>query len=118
MYIHLEKARNGELGNGENFNYSKAQLVGKNEIQTNTGGITIEEGKTFNIDAYITYFNLFEDKTSEIRFEIIDEDLAMVNSETGEILALRQGRTTVIAKEIGTDKIAVVPVRILENSRM
>ena len=84
MYIHLEKARNGELGNGENFNYSKAQLVG----------------------------------TSEIRFEIIDEDLAMVNSETGEILALRQGRTTVIAKEIGTDKIAVVPVRILENSRM
>ena len=79
-------------------------------------GITIQKGKTFDIDAWITYFNLFEDKTSEIEYEVVDPDLVTLNEQTGEILALNMGRTTVIAKERNADKIAVIQVRILENS--
>lgn len=70
----------GELGNGENFNYAEAQLVGNKNIQTNTAGITIKKAETFDIDAYIKYFNLFEDKSSVVSYEIIDPDLAMLDA--------------------------------------
>lgn len=33
-------------------------------------------------------------------------------------MALDAGRTTVIAREIGTNKIAVIPLRVLENSNI
>lgn len=31
-------------------------------------------------------------------------------------MALEEGRTTIIAREVGSNKIAVIPLRVLENS--
>lgn len=108
----------GELGNGKNFDYYEAQLVGKNIVQANTYGLVLEKEDTFDIDAWTNYFNLLYDKESEIDFEIVDNDIATLNSITGELIAKKEGRTTVIAKEIGTDNIAVIPLRVLENSKI
>ena len=112
------KGENGELGNDENYNGSQAKLVGKNLVQANTLGITIEKGKTFDIEANIEYFNLFTDKTSEIRYEIQDQDIAEVNEISGTLKAIKAGRTTAFAIEVGTNKKCMIPVRILENSKI
>ncbi|MCI8519450.1 MAG: hypothetical protein HFJ51_05195 [Clostridia bacterium] len=106
---------NGELGNGESFNVSEAQLVGKNIIETNTNNITIQTGKTFDIEAYLNYFNLFKDQKTNLIYEVLDQDLAMINETTGEIVTIKQGRTTVIVKDTKTGKIAVINVIILDN---
>lgn len=112
------RGESGELGNTENFNYSVPQLVGKNEVQTNTSGITIKKGDTFDVDAWMTYFNLFEDKTSELTYEILDSDIGTLEISTGLLSGVNEGRTTVIVREVGTDKKAVIPVRVLENSKV
>lgn len=91
-------------------------LFGKTLIQTNTKGLILKKEDTFDIDAFVDYFNLFTDKIAEISYEILDQNLAVLDPVTGEIMALEQGRTTVIARETGTNKIAVIPLRILENS--
>lgn len=109
---------NGELGNSENFNYYSAQLVGKSIVETNTNNLVLQKGDSFDIDGWIEYFNLFENKQGEIEYEIIDAELANINRETGEVQAQNSGRTTIIAKEKGTDKIGVIQVRILENSKI
>lgn len=41
---------------------------------------------TFDIEAYIKYFNLFEEKKAEISYEVVDGDLAMIDAVSGEIL--------------------------------
>ena len=105
----------GELGNGANSNYWEAQRVGKNIVETNTNEILLEEEQTFDINSWIEYFNLFKEKESEITYEILDQNLGLINNQTGEIMAMSPGRTTVIAKEVGTDNIAVIPLRILEK---
>ncbi len=106
---------NGELGNGSNDNYAIPQLVGKNIIETNTNSIILEVGETFDINGTINYFNLYEEKIASIQYESKDNGRVLANSETGEIIGLKEGRTTVLAKEIGTEKIGVIQVRILES---
>ena len=106
---------NGELGNGETFSMSEAQLVGKNIIETNTNNITIQTGKTFDIDAYLNYFNLFKDQSTNLIYEVLDQDLAMIDKTTGEMVTMKQGRTTVIVKDTKTGKIAVINLIILDS---
>lgn len=110
------RGEDGELGNGENFNYAEAKLVGRNLVQANTLGLTLEEGSTFDVDAYIEYFNLFTDKASTIEYDVIDKDLADIDQITGELNTKLAGRTTIIAVEVGTGKKCIIPLRILENS--
>ena len=105
----------GQLGNIDNLNYYEAQLVGKNIVETNVSQILLQEDETFDIDAKIDYFNLFIEKTSNIVYEVLDENLAIVNSTTGELMAMQEGRTTAIAKDEQTNSIAVIPVRILKQ---
>lgn len=93
-------------------------LFGKTLIQTNTAGLVLKKEDTFDIDAFVDYFNLFIDKTAEITYEIVDQNMGILDQATGEIMALEAGRTTVIAREVGTNKIAVIPLRILENSNI
>ena len=106
---------NGQLGNSDNSSYWEPQLVGKNIVQSNTNEILIEKGDTFNIESWVEYFNLFEDKESTIEYEILDPNIAFVDITSGQLMGLSEGRTTVIAKEVGTDKIGVISVRVLEK---
>jgi len=106
---------NGELGNGSNDNYAIPQLVGKNIIETNKNNIILEVGETFDIDGTINYFNLYEEKVANMEYESKDSGRILANPITGEIIGLKEGRTTVIAKEVGTEKIGVIQVRILET---
>ncbi len=106
---------NGQLGNSDNSSYWEAQLVGKNIVETNTNEILIEEGDNFDIEAWIDYFNLFKDKESTIEFEVLDQSIAFIDTSSGQLMALTEGRTTVIAKEVGTEKIGVISVRVLES---
>ena len=110
------RGANGELGNAENFDYSVAQLVGKDIIQSNTNDLILKKNEIFDIKAWINYFNLFTEREYEITYNIVDSNLALLDSSTGRIMAQETGRTTVIAKEVGTDKIGVIPVFITENS--
>lgn len=115
-YILGEKELNGNLGNAENFNYAKAQLVGKDIIQSNKNNIVMRKNEEYDIKTWINYFNLFNEKTANIVYEIVDTELADINQSTGRITAKGVGRTTVVAKEVETDKICVIQLLILENS--
>lgn len=107
------QGKSGQLGNGDYLDYSEAQLVGKNIIQTNVVELLLEVGDTFDIDSKINYFNLFEDKNAQLTYEILDSNMAFVDNLTGELMTIAEGRTTVIVKEVGTGKKAVIPLRIL-----
>ncbi len=107
---------NGELGNDEYFNYYEPQLVGKNIIQTNESRIVIKKDESFDIEAWIDYFNIFKDKEYKIRYETNDNEIIFLDSTTGEFMAMKEGRASIIAKEEGTDKIAVISVVVTENS--
>lgn len=63
---------------------------GKDIISANTSGITIEKGKTFDVDAYVDYFNLFTDKTAELTYETLDSDIAEIYSGTGILTAIKE----------------------------
>ncbi|MBO5478752.1 MAG: cadherin-like beta sandwich domain-containing protein [Clostridia bacterium] len=103
----------GELGNGTNHNIEQAQLVGKNIIQTNVSSVVLEAEETFDIDAWIDYFNLFTTPNTNITYEILNPNLAIVNSTNGELMTIKEGRTTVLAREKATNKIAIIDIRIL-----
>lgn len=89
---------------------------GKNIVQTNTNNIVLQKGQTLDLEGWIEYFNLFNEKNGEIEYETLDTNIAVVDSLTGKVRAINRGRTTILAKEKGTDKIGVIQVRILENS--
>ncbi|MCI8397651.1 MAG: hypothetical protein HFJ52_08670 [Clostridia bacterium] len=112
------KGENGELGNGENFSSKEAKLVGQNLVQANTLGLTLEKGENFDIQANIDYFNLFIDKTSQVEYSVQDTDLATIDINTGKLTTTLAGRTTIIAREVGTNKKCIIPLRILENSQI
>lgn len=112
------KGENGELGNGENFNSKEAKLVGRNLVQANTLGLTLKKGETFDVEANIDYFNLFVDKTSQIEYSLQDTDLANIDTNTGKLTTISAGRTAIIAREVGTNKKCIIPLRILENSKI
>ncbi len=105
----------GELGNGSNSPYFEAQLVGKNIIKTNTNEMVIEVEETANVDAWINYFNLFENKESTITFDVLDSSIALIDSNTGALMGVAAGRTTIIANETGTNNIAVIKLLVLEK---
>ena len=79
--------KDGSLGNAENFDYYIPQLVGKDIIQTNTPGLVLKKGEYFDIKAWISYFNLFVEKTATLKYEIIDNDIAMIDENSGTMLA-------------------------------
>ncbi len=106
---------NGQLGNSDNSSYWEAQLVGKNIVESNTNEILIEEGEIFNLKAWVNYFNLFEERQSEIGYEVLDQSIAFVDATSGQVMGLSEGRTTVIAKERNTGEIGVISVRVLEE---
>lgn len=110
------QGKDGNLGNAENFDYYVPQLAGKDIVQSNTNDLILKKDQIFDIKAWINYFNLFTEREYEITYNIADPNLALLDSNTGRIMAQETGRTTVIAKEIGTDKIGVIPVYITENS--
>lgn len=105
----------GQLGNGENSEYYESQKVGKEIIETNTNEIVIEEEEIYDIDGNIEYFNLFEEKEPKITYEMLDESLGILDAENGRVIGLKAGRTTILAKEEGTENIGVVQLRILEK---
>lgn len=107
---------NGNLGNAENFNYYEAKLVGKDIIQSEKNQIIMKKYETLDIQAWVSYFNLFTEKQADLTYEVVDSDLAMIDSKTGRIMAMELGRTTIVVKENGTDKICVIPLLITENS--
>jgi len=107
--------KNGELGNYANDNYATPQLVGKNIIETNTNNLVLEEQDITNIEGLVSTFNLYKEKESNIVYESKDPSKITVNSSTGELVAISEGKTTVLAKEVGTSKIGVVQVRILKQ---
>lgn len=112
------QGKDGNLGNAENFDYYIAQLVGKDIIQTNSIGLVLKKNEIFDCKAWISYFNLFKEETSNLKYEIVDAEIAMINNITGTIMAQNTGRTTVIVKEEGTEKIAVIPLVVTENSKI
>ncbi len=112
------QGENGELGNEEYFNYYTPQLVGKDDIQTNTSRIVIKKDDTFDVDAWIDYFNLFKEKEYEITYDTNDNQMILIDGDTGEFMAMKEGRATIVAKETGTEKIAVISVVVLENSNI
>ena len=118
MYIPLDKEKKDNFGNGENFDYYVPQLVGKNIIQTNTDHLVLKKTDTYDIDAWINYFNLFTETKAEITYEIIDSNLGFLDNNTGELMALKSGRTTIIARETGSNKIGVIQVDIEENANI
>lgn len=63
---------------------------GKDIISANTSDITIEKGKTFDVDACVDYFNLFTDKTAELTYETLDSDIAEIYSGTGILTAIKE----------------------------
>ena len=105
----------GQLGNGGNSSYSDPQLVGKDLVKTNKSEILLEEDETTDIDGWIDYFNLFDEKYADLSYEVLDNSLALVDPTSGGIYAIAAGRTSIIVNEVGTDKIAVVNLRILEK---
>lgn len=112
------QGKDGNLGNAENFDYYVPQLVGKDSIQTNSAGLVLKKGEYFDTKAWINYFNLFTEKTANLKYEIIDSDIALIDENSGTMLAQNVGRTTIIVKEAGTDKIAVIPLVVMENSNI
>ena len=112
------EGENGELGNGENFSYYVPQLVGKDIIQTNTNNIVLKKTETYDIEGWINYFNLFKEKTAELTYEIVDSNLGYIDSQTGELMAIEAGRTTVIVREVGTEKRGVIQVDIEEKAKI
>ena len=107
--------QDGQLGNSDYSNYYSAQLVGKNIVESNTNEILIEKDDTFDIDSWVDYFNLFEDKETTIKYEVLDQSIALIDPVSGEVIGLSAGRTTVIAKELETGNIGVINLRILEK---
>lgn len=112
------QGESGELGNGEFFTYEEAQRVGNGLIEANASRLELTRGEKFDIDGFIDYFNLFDKNTAEIYYEIIDQDLADIDRETGELTTKANGRTTVIAREVGSDRRAIIPVTIYEKGEV
>lgn len=112
------EGENGELGNGENFSYYVPQLVGKDLIQTNTNHLVLKKTDTFDINAWINYFNLFKDRNAELTYEIIDSNLGYIDSTTGELMAIAAGRTTVVVREVGSTKLGIIQVDIEEKANI
>lgn len=108
----------GELGNGEIFSGYDAVLVGKNIVETNTFRLELQKGNKFDIDGKLSYFNLFIEKEGNIIYEIQDQEIANLNRDTGEIQTITPGRTTVIAKDLDTGKISVIPLIVLEKGNI
>lgn len=54
-------------------------LFGKTLIQTNTAGLVLKKEDTFDIDAFVDYFNLFTETTAEISYEILDQNMAILD---------------------------------------
>ena len=78
----------------------------------------MKKNEETDIKTWVNYFNLFNEKTAEITYEIVDEEIANIDQETGKLTALEKGRTTLIAKETGTDKICVIQLLVTENSNI
>ncbi len=104
----------GQLGNAENSNYYEAKLVGKNIIETNTNEILLEVEQTFNISSQVSYFNLFEEKQSHLSYRVLDGSIALID-QTGNLIALKEGRTTILVEDTLTGKIAVIRLRVLSK---
>ena len=105
----------GELGNGANSSYPEEQLVGKNIIKTDKDEIIVEVEETADLTAWINYFNLFTEKKSTFTYEVLDSSLALVDVNSGSLMGLAPGRTTIIVNETGTDNIAVVKLLVLDK---
>ena len=105
----------GELGNGDTSSYHEAQNVGKNTIKTNSNEIVTEVEDTFDIDAWINYFNLFGDIDTSFTYEILDGSKALVDALSGEGMGISSGRTSVIVKSGTSDEIAVVKLLVLDK---
>ena len=104
---------NGELGNGTNDDSIEPQLVGKNIVEANTNNLLLNVNDTFELSANTTYFNLIQDIKGEISYESKDETVVKVDSKTGKVQAITQGTTVIVAKEVGTQNICVIQVRVL-----
>lgn len=104
---------NGELGNEEYENKSEPQKVGEAIIKTNTNHLVLNENETFDIDGSITYFNLIKDINTNISFESKDEDIIIIDENTGIANAIKAGKGVIIAKENRTNIIGVIQVRVL-----
>ncbi|MCI8620530.1 MAG: hypothetical protein HFJ50_01580 [Clostridia bacterium] len=94
----------GALGNGKNFDNYEPQLVGKNIVQSNISHITIQKGDSVDIDAWTNYFNLYFDKDTNVEFEIVDSELAELDTISGNLTSKLAGRTTVVAREVRKPK--------------
>ncbi len=105
----------GQLGNAENANYYEAKIVGKNIIESNTNELLLQEDESFTLESKISYFNLFEDKQSNLSYRALDPSIALVR-QTGEILAIKEGRTTILIEDQSTGKIGVVRLRVLASN--
>lgn len=103
----------GQLGNGTFFNNYEPQLVGGNEVEVNKMELLLEEGDTTNVEGIVNYFNLFTEKEAEISYEVADKNFAVISSKTGEVMAIKEGRTTIVVRDVNNNKMAFIPLRIL-----
>lgn len=80
--------------------------------------MVLKQNESFDLDASIDYFNLFKDKEYTLTYSVLDPDLVLVDPNSGEILAMNKGRTTIVVSENGSDKKAIVEVLITEKSNI
>ena len=103
----------GQLGNRENTSYVDPQLVGDNIVKTNKTELLLEVEDIDQIDAYMNFFNLFGISENTLKYEVLDKTMMLVSADSGDVMALKPGRTTIIVKDPTTDRKAIIPVRIL-----
>ncbi len=111
----------GQFGNGKNQASVEPQKAGKDIIVSSTNNILIHENETVEINAGISYFNLLEEKQGTIEYESKDETKitatpagTVENGNTkANVKGIKQGKASIVIKEIGTNNISVVQVRVL-----
>ncbi|MDE5831045.1 MAG: hypothetical protein K2H53_05430 [Clostridia bacterium] len=78
----------------------------------------MKKNTSFDIDAWIDYFNLFKDQEYTLNYSVLDPDLALIDPNTGEAIAVNKGRTTIVVSENGSSKKAVISLLITEDSEI
>lgn len=103
----------GQLGDGANENSDTPKKVGQNIIKTNTNNLILSQNQNFDLIGQVSYFNLLKDITGNVRYESKDLEIVTVDEVSGHVIAQRQGKTTIIAKEDVAGNIAVIQVNVL-----
>lgn len=105
----------GQLGNGITENTYIPVQVGEDEIYVETNHLTIAEFDTFELKGGIKAFNLIKDvSVGGVSYVSNDTGVAIVN-KTGKVTGVNEGIGTIVVKENGGDRKAIVQVNTIRT---